>query len=70
MNQDALDRLERLESHVAHLERAFDELNSVVVDQARTIRKLAGQQQRLGELARNAELERIRSTNPKPPHYQ
>ncbi|HXI52837.1 MAG TPA: SlyX family protein [Candidatus Saccharimonadales bacterium] len=70
MNQDALDRLERLESHVAHLERAFDELNAAVVDQARTIRKLVAQQQRVGELVRNAELERIRSTNPKPPHYQ
>jgi uncharacterized coiled-coil protein SlyX len=42
----------------------------VVVDQARTIRKLVAQHQRLGEMARNAELERIRSTNPKPPHYQ
>lgn len=70
MNQDALERLDRLESHLAHLERAFDELNSVVVDQARTIRKLVAQQQRLGEVVRNAELERIRATNPKPPHYQ
>ena len=70
MKEESTERLERLENHLAHLERQFDELNQVVIEQAGTIKKLVAHQQRLAGTVENAELERIRSTDPKPPHYQ
>jgi uncharacterized coiled-coil protein SlyX len=70
MNKDLTERLEKLETHLAHLERQYDELNGVVIEQAKRIKKLQSHQQRLAETLENAELERVRSTNPKPPHYQ
>lgn len=70
MNDDLPERLARLESHLTHLERQFEELNEVVIEQARTIKRLTALQQQLSESVENAELDRIRATNSKPPHYQ
>jgi uncharacterized coiled-coil protein SlyX len=70
MDQELSERLEKLETHVAHLERQVDELNKVLLEQEKRLQKLYAHQQRLAESVQNAELERIRSTNPKPPHYQ
>ena len=70
MDQELSQRLERLESHAAHLERQYEELNRVVVEQSRTIMKLQSNQQRLAESVETAEMDRIKSTNSKPPHYQ
>ena len=64
------ERLQKLESNVAHLEHQFDELNKVIVEQEKTIRKQQVQLQRMAQTLEAAELERIKSTNPKPPHYQ
>lgn len=64
------ERIERLESHLAHLERQYDELNQVIIAQARQLKKLQTQTQRIAESVEVAEMERIKSTNPKPPHYQ
>ena len=63
-------RLERIESHLAHLEKHYEELNEVVIQQNATIKKLQTNLQRLAESTETSELERIRATNPKPPHYQ
>ena len=63
-------RLERIEAHLAHVERLHDELNEVVIDQARLLKKLQTQVRRVANSVEAAELERIRATNPKPPHYQ
>ena len=63
-------RLERIESHLAHLEKHCEELNEVVIEQNATIKKLQTNLQRLAESTEASELERIRATNPKPPHYQ
>jgi uncharacterized coiled-coil protein SlyX len=71
MNEkELLERIERLESHQTHLEHQFDELNQVVIEQQKTIQKVQMQLQRMGKSLESAELERIRATNPKPPHYQ
>lgn len=71
MNEkELLERIEKLESHQAHLEHQYDELNQVVVEQEKTIRKLQVQLQRVAQSVETAELERIKATNPKPPHYQ
>lgn len=70
MDPELSERLQRLESHVAHLERQYEELNQVIIDQAKTIKKLQTNQQRIAESVETAELDRIKSTNTKPPHYQ
>jgi uncharacterized coiled-coil protein SlyX len=70
MDKELAERLERLESHVAHLERQYEELNGVVIEQGAAIKKLQSVQQRVAETIENAELDRIKSTNARPPHYQ
>ena len=70
MEPEIAQRLERIESHLAHLERQYEELNQVVIEQSATIKKLQSQQQRMAQTVEASELERIKATNPKPPHYQ
>ena len=70
MDHELAQRLERLESHAAHLERQYEELNQVIIEQARAIKKLQSNQQRLAETVETAEMDRVKSTNAKPPHYQ
>jgi uncharacterized coiled-coil protein SlyX len=69
-NQNSEERLEKIEQDLAHLEHLFDQLNEVVVEQAKTLHRLQGNQQRIASTLETMELERIKSTNPKPPHYQ
>ena len=64
------ERLARAEAAVAHVERQYDELNAVVVEQGRAIERLRRQVERLTETLQHQELDRIRSTSSKPPHYQ
>ncbi len=65
---DAMERQNRLEARFAHLERQYEELNEVVVEQAALIRKLQATLQRVAQTLETTELDRIRSTNAKPPH--
>jgi uncharacterized coiled-coil protein SlyX len=64
------ERLQKLESSLAHSERLYDQLNQVVIEQAHAIRMLQIHQQRIASTIEAHELERIRDTNSKPPHYQ
>ena len=71
MSSDPMaERLARAEAAVAHVERQYDELNAVVVEQGRVIERLRRQVERLTETLQHQELDRIRSTSSKPPHYQ
>lgn len=70
MDPELTERLQRMESHIAHLERQYEELNQVVIEQSREIKKLQTHQQRIAQSVETAELERIKATNAKPPHYQ
>ncbi len=70
MNEEVAARLTRLESHISHLEHLVDELNGVVIDQGRQIEQLKKQALRQSQTIETIELERIKSTNSKPPHYQ
>jgi len=70
MDKELAERIEKLESHLAHLEHQYDQLNQVVLEQSRQLVKMAGLQQRLSQTVEAAELERIKSTSSKPPHYQ
>lgn len=63
------DRLERTEASLAHLEHQYDQLNRVVVEQAKLLERLRKQVERLTETLETQELERIRGTSAKPPHY-
>lgn len=70
MNNEVLERLTVLESAVAHLEHLTEQLNGVVTDQGREIDQLKKKLSTQAQSLETIELERIRSTNPKPPHYQ
>jgi len=64
------ERLQKIETHMAHLEHLFDQLNQIVVEQSETLRRMQSNQQRLASTLEGMELDRIKSTNSKPPHYQ
>jgi uncharacterized coiled-coil protein SlyX len=69
MNDEIAKRLERIESHLAHLERHHEQLNQVVVEQGRLLKKLSIQNQRMADTIEATEIDRIRASNPKPPHH-
>jgi len=70
MDEQLADRLEKIESNLAHLEHLCEQLNQVVLEQGREFAKMRLQQQKLANTIETIELDRIRSTNAKPPHYQ
>lgn len=62
------DPLVTLESHMAELERMVDQLNQVVIEQGRRLQRLENQQKEVASTVEGIEMDRIRSTNSKPPH--
>jgi uncharacterized coiled-coil protein SlyX len=70
MSDEAEQRLERIEAHVAHLEHQVEQLNGVLIEQGWLVEQLKRQAQRQSATLEAIELERIKATNPKPPHYQ
>lgn len=70
MNEtESARRLERLEAALAHLERNYDALNSVVIEQGRLVGRLQKRLEELGETLQSQEGERFPPHNQKPPHY-
>ena len=67
---ESAERLEKIESHLAHLERQYEELNQVVIEQAKLLARLQKESAKASETIGTIELERVRATNSKPPHYQ
>ncbi len=70
MKNDLEQRLASIEAHVAHLEKHHDELNGVIIEQGKLLKKLQTKVGRISDSLETEELDRIKSTNPKPPHYQ
>jgi uncharacterized coiled-coil protein SlyX len=70
MDTEFQHRLEKIGTNIAFLERQVEEMNEVLVDHVKTIGRLKEQLRRQGETIENFEMERIKNTNPKPPHYQ
>jgi uncharacterized coiled-coil protein SlyX len=70
MNDEISQRLERLEAISAHLEHQVEQLNQVIIEQAKTIDALKKQAQRQSQTLESMELDRIKATSAKPPHYQ
>jgi SlyX protein len=68
--EDSATRIDRLESKITHVERLAEQLNEVVTEQGRQLDRLTKLAQRLAKLVESQELDRIQSTNAKPPHYQ
>lgn len=67
---DTSERMEKLETNFAHLERQYEELNKVVIEQGRLLMRLQKEHTKTSDAVQTMELERIRANNTKPPHYQ
>lgn len=70
MTDESAQRLERIEAHVTHLEHQLEQLNGVLIEQGKLVERLKKEVQRQSAAMETIELERIKATNPKPPHYQ
>lgn len=70
MDDEVAERLKRMESTIAHLEHLTERLNEVVTDQGRELSQLKRKYLAQAQSLETIELERIRSTNAKPPHYE
>ncbi|HXF09564.1 MAG TPA: SlyX family protein [Desulfuromonadaceae bacterium] len=69
MNDESRQRLEKAESHIAHLEHQLEQLNEVVVGHTKLLERLKKQVQLQADTLETIELERIKANNPKPPHH-
>lgn len=69
MNDKSEARFEKLETHVAHLERQVEELNQVIIEQGKLLDRLKKEVQRQSTAMQTMELERIKANNPRPPHH-
>lgn len=69
MADETFRRLEKVETHLAHLEHQVEELNGVVIEQGKLLARLKKEVQRQSSAMEALELERIRSHNPPPPHH-
>ena len=67
---DDVSRLDKIESHLAHLERQYEELNGVVIEQARIIARLQREHAKVSTAMQTMEIDRMSANNTKPPHYQ
>jgi SlyX protein len=63
-------RIDRLESYLAHLDHQVEQLNGVVIEQGKLLDRLRKEIQRQSSAIQTLELERIKSNVQKPPHYQ
>jgi len=69
MSEEASQRWERVEANLAHLEHQVEQLNGVLIGHSRELEQLKKLVQRQAATLESIELERVKSTNPKPPHY-
>ena len=69
MSEELSQRLTRLESHIAHLEHQVEQLNDVVVGQAKVIERMRKQVQLHARTLETTEVEKVKANNPRPPHH-
>jgi len=70
MADDNPGPIDKLESNLAHLEHQVEQLNQVVIEQGKLLDRLKKETQRQSGILQTLELERIKSTVQRPPHYQ
>ena len=69
MSEESAHRLNRIEANLAHLEHQVEQLNGVIIAQGKELEQLKRLAQRQAATLETIELERIKATNPRPPHY-
>jgi SlyX protein len=70
MAEENSERMDRVESHLAHLEHLVEQLNGVLIEQGKLLDRLKKETQRQSKAMQTQELERIRANVQKPPHHQ
>ena len=70
MQEENSQRIDKLESHLAHLEHQVEQLNGVVIEQGKLLDRLKNETQRQSGIMQTLDLERMKSNVQKPPHYQ
>lgn len=70
MADEHFRRIDRLEANIAHLEHQVEQLNGVVIEQGKLLERLKKEVHRQSTAMQTLELERVKSNNQKPPHYQ
>ena len=64
------ERLVNIESDLTHLDQLVESLNQTIIGQDKTIQQLQIQMNRLTSDLEAKEMDTIKSTVTKPPHYQ
>lgn len=64
------EQLINIESNMAHIEQTVESLNQTIIEQDKTIQSLQTQVNRLTAAAESSEMDKIKGTIKKPPHYQ
>ncbi len=64
------EQLINLESNMAHIEQIVESINETIIEQDKTIQSLQTQVNRLTAAAESNEMDKIKGTIKKPPHYQ
>ena len=64
------EQLINIESNMAHIEQTVESLNETIIEQDKTIQSLKTQVNRLTAAAESSEIDKIKNTIKKPPHYQ
>lgn len=61
--------VEKLELHVAHLERQTDEMNSVLFEQSQHLARIQKILSAMNSVIESVEKDRLSHSREKPPHY-
>jgi len=69
-DEQTREKLVRMESLMTHLERQYEELNKVVMEQGKALAKLTAQHDRIADSLVDIRQDEIRRDTRKPPHYQ
>ena len=64
------ERLVNIESDLTHLEQLVESLNQTIIEHDKTIQQLEAQVSRLTSSLEAKEMDSIKGTVTKPPHYQ
>ena len=67
MTQD--ERIINIESSISHIEQLLESLNQTIIEQDKTIQQMQVQLTKLATNAESQEMDKIKSTIKKPPHY-
>ena len=62
--------MDNIESNLAHVEQTVESLSQTIVEQDKTIQQLQAQLAKLASSAESQEMDKIKGTIKKPPHYQ